>query len=131
MTLLTGELYAHSTQPVFSSLQDLVHSLVVAVNDPTRVARAHIDSRLSGYQTEAGEAESWLADLEAAIEDLRVDALSRRCRVSVAEVETLALHLSRIGRRLAMFKCRPGLCMLLMLSQQHFSCFLLPQGGRH
>ncbi|VDL90418.1 unnamed protein product [Schistocephalus solidus] len=69
-----------------------------------RAARLDLDSQISTYLTDCNEVEDWLRDLEACIEELRIDALQRRCRVSVSEVETYALHLSRLSGRLVAFK---------------------------
>lgn len=63
-----------------------------------------LDSQIADYKMGYEEIEAWLADLDACIEEMRIDALNRRCRVSVAEVEAYALHLSRLSQRLASFK---------------------------
>ncbi|VDM35684.1 unnamed protein product [Hydatigera taeniaeformis] len=63
-----------------------------------------LDSHIADYKAGRKEIEAWLKDLDACIEEMRVDALNRRCRVSVAEVEAYALHLSRLSQRLASFK---------------------------
>lgn len=71
---------------------------------PVRSVQLSLDSHIADYKTGFGEIETWLADLDASIEEMRIDALNRRCRVSVAEVEAYALHLSRLSQRLASFK---------------------------
>ncbi len=71
---------------------------------PVRSVQLALDKHISDFKEGYSEVEAWLADLEACIEELRVDALNRRCRVSVSEVETYALHLSRLSRRLASYK---------------------------
>ena len=69
-----------------------------------RSVQLSLDSHLVDYRDSSQEIDAWLADLDACIEEMRVDALNRRCRVSVAEVEAYALHLSRLSQRLASFK---------------------------
>ena len=69
-----------------------------------RSVQLSLDSHLVDYKVGYEEIEVWLSDLDACIEEMRVDALNRRCRVSVAEVEAYALHLSRLSQRLASFK---------------------------
>lgn len=71
---------------------------------PVRLVQLSLDSHLADYKAGRKEIEAWLKDLDACIEEMRVDALNRRCRVSVAEVEAYALHLSRLSQRLASFK---------------------------
>ncbi|KAL7064350.1 hypothetical protein AAHC03_04990 [Spirometra sp. Aus1] len=71
---------------------------------PLRTTRLDLDSQISTYLAECNDVEDWLRDLEACIEELRIDALQRRCRVSVSDVETYALHLSRLSGRLVAFK---------------------------
>ncbi|CAL8076638.1 unnamed protein product [Calicophoron daubneyi] len=71
---------------------------------PLQVERSKVNEELGVYFNEMHQADSWLKDLDMAIEDLRVIALTRRCRISVTEVETLALHLNRISSRLRSFR---------------------------
>ncbi|KAL3309310.1 hypothetical protein Ciccas_012146 [Cichlidogyrus casuarinus] len=71
---------------------------------PERQAREAIDASLIQYREESQELDAWLNDLDAVIEEFRNDALARRCKIKVTEMETLALHLSRISRRLASHK---------------------------
>uniref|UniRef100_A0A5K3EL68 AIP3 domain-containing protein n=2 Tax=Mesocestoides corti TaxID=53468 RepID=A0A5K3EL68_MESCO len=78
---------------------------------PVRSAQLALDSHIADYKSGYKEVETWLADLGSCIEELRVDALNRRCRVSVSEVEAYALHLSRLSQKLASFKGQiPELC---------------------
>ncbi|VDK33323.1 unnamed protein product [Taenia asiatica] len=78
---------------------------------PVRLVQLSLDSHMADYKAGRREIEAWLKDLDACIEEMRVDALNRRCRVSVAEVEAYALHLSRLSQRLASFKGQiPEIC---------------------
>ena len=45
-----------------------------------------------------------VSDLEGVIEEIRRDVVGRRCRVSITEVERLALALSQLSRSLASLK---------------------------
>ncbi|EUB64249.1 Coiled-coil domain-containing protein [Echinococcus granulosus] len=83
---------------------------------PVRLVQLSLDSHMADYKADRKEIEAWLKDLDACIEEMRVDALNRRCRVSVAEVEAYALHLSRLSQRLASFKGHiPEICNALNL----------------
>ncbi|TPP67662.1 hypothetical protein FGIG_00453 [Fasciola gigantica] len=67
-------------------------------------ARLTMNKQLDLYEQEASRARTWLKDLDSTIEDLRMVALTRGCRISVSEVEMLALHVNRISFRLRNFK---------------------------
>ncbi|CDS42415.1 ribosomal protein s14 [Echinococcus multilocularis] len=83
---------------------------------PVRLVQLSLDSHMADYKADRKEIEAWLKNLDACIEEMRVDALNRRCRVSVAEVEAYALHLSRLSQRLASFKGHiPEICNALNL----------------
>lgn len=69
-------------------------------------ARLAMNKQLDLYEHEASRANTWLKDLDSTIEDLRMAALTRRCRISVSEVEMLALHVNRISFRLRNFKSK-------------------------
>ena len=43
-------------------------------------------------------------DLETSVAEVRHDVLNKRCRVSMADVESMALALSNVGRSLADLK---------------------------
>lgn len=73
---------------------------------PVRAVQLKLDNQIADFKTGYEKIETWLADLDGCIEEMRIDALNRRCRVSVAEVEAYALHLSRLSQRLASFKGR-------------------------
>ncbi|VDP65404.1 unnamed protein product [Echinostoma caproni] len=67
-------------------------------------ARLAMNRQLELYEQEVQRANAWLKDLDTTIEDLRMVALTRRCRISVSEVEMLALHVNRVSFRLRNFK---------------------------
>ena len=46
------------------------------------------------------------SDLEASVEELRTDVISRQCRVNMADVEGMALLLSNITKNMADLKAR-------------------------
>ncbi|VUZ48721.1 unnamed protein product, partial [Hymenolepis diminuta] len=78
---------------------------------PVRAVQLKLDNQIADFKTGYEKIETWLADLDGCIEEMRIDALNRRCRVSVAEVEAYALHLSRLSQRLASFKGQiPEIC---------------------
>lgn len=93
-----------------SYFQTLLKTSNLGGSTPVRQVQLALDGQITEYKTGLQEVDRWLTDLEACIEELRVDALNRRCRVSVSEVETYALHLSRLSRRLASYK---GMCFRL------------------
>ncbi|CAH8629577.1 unnamed protein product [Dicrocoelium dendriticum] len=71
---------------------------------PLQAARAELNTNLSVYRRGAEEIHLWLRDLDKTIEDLRITALSKRCRVSQTEAEVLKLQLSRVSLSLLNFK---------------------------
>ncbi|VDK84690.1 unnamed protein product [Dibothriocephalus latus] len=92
------------SEDLFNEINRLLEKASHKNMSPLRAARLDLDSQISTYLTECNDVEDWLRDLEACIEELRIDALQRRCRVSVSDVETYALHLSRLSSRLVAFK---------------------------
>ena len=44
------------------------------------------------------------SDLESVVEEIRKDVVNRRCRVNIAEIESMALVLSQLSRSLAELK---------------------------
>lgn len=73
---------------------------------PLRIRRFHLDTQRHEYGKKAANTENQLAQLEAAVEELRNEVVVRRCRVRVnsREVEALALQLSQTGRMIASMK---------------------------
>ncbi|PAA68275.1 hypothetical protein BOX15_Mlig013273g2 [Macrostomum lignano] len=68
--------------------------------------RSRIQAELESYRLEGAEVSALLDDVDATTSELRQDVLQHRCRSSSAEVELLALHLSRATQRLASLKNR-------------------------
>ncbi|KAM7537645.1 hypothetical protein Aperf_G00000069229 [Anoplocephala perfoliata] len=96
---------------VVKEITRLLMTVQLKGSTPVRSVQLSLDNHIADYKTGFEEIEAWLADLDASIEEMRVDALNRRCRVSVTEVEAYALHLSRLSQRLASFKGQiPEIC---------------------
>ncbi|XP_055876517.1 uncharacterized protein LOC106065710 isoform X5 [Biomphalaria glabrata] len=58
------------------------------------------------YNQEKEKVHKELSDLEASVEELRTDVLSRQCRVNSVDVEGMALLLSNVTKSLAELKAR-------------------------
>ncbi|XP_012940469.1 serine/arginine repetitive matrix protein 2 [Aplysia californica] len=58
------------------------------------------------YLSDKQQVDKELGDLEASVEELRTDVISRQCRVNNADVEGMALLLSNITKNLADLKAR-------------------------
>ncbi|KAF7256212.1 hypothetical protein EG68_07255 [Paragonimus skrjabini miyazakii] len=67
---------------------------------PIQSTRTELDREIVVYREATENAISWLNDLELAIEDMRISALTRRCYVDLPEVECLSTHLQRVTCRL-------------------------------
>jgi len=46
------------------------------------------------------------SDLEASVEEMREDVISRQCRVNLADVEGMALVLSHVTKHLGELRCK-------------------------
>lgn len=73
---------------------------------PIQMARSKVNEEMSLYLNETADAEKWLNDIDSVVEDLRLNVLSRRCHISIPEIEDMALHLSRINLRLRNFQSK-------------------------
>lgn len=48
----------------------------------------------------------YYSDLEASVEEMREDVISRQCRVNLADVEGMALVLSHVTKHLGELRCK-------------------------
>ncbi|KAK3603670.1 hypothetical protein CHS0354_017390 [Potamilus streckersoni] len=69
-----------------------------------RQERASVDETYQQYMEDKNRAERELVDLEASVEELRNDVLSRQCRVNMSDVEGMALILSHIAKKVGELK---------------------------
>ncbi|OON21448.1 hypothetical protein X801_02656 [Opisthorchis viverrini] len=103
-------------ESIKEQVKRLTQNSIEVDNTPVQLARSNINHELSVYSKEALETDEWIRDLDIAIEDLRVLALTRRSRIHLPDIETLNLHLTRVGHRLKNFKGKE----LLTLCKHYF-----------
>ncbi|GAA49911.1 coiled-coil domain-containing protein CG32809 [Clonorchis sinensis] len=103
--------HREAIESIKEQVKRLTQNSIEIDNIPVQLARRSINRELSVYSREALETDEWIRDLDMAIEDLRVLALTRRSRIHLPDIETLNLHLTRVGHRLKNFKDElPKIC---------------------
>ncbi|XP_060086169.1 coiled-coil domain-containing protein CG32809-like [Ylistrum balloti] len=101
---LNKECIQESIQETLQKITKVLSTVPGTENQVLRKQRSETDVRLKSYIGDKAMAFRELSDLEACVEELRFDVLSRHCLVNMADVEGMALLLSQVARCLGELK---------------------------
>ncbi|XP_033762854.1 SRC kinase signaling inhibitor 1-like isoform X2 [Pecten maximus] len=101
---LNKECIQESIQETLQKITKVLSSVPGTENQVLRKQRSETDVHLKSYVSDKAMAFRELSDLEACVEELRFDVLSRHCLVNMADVEGMALLLSQVARCLGELK---------------------------
>ncbi|CAG5129980.1 unnamed protein product, partial [Candidula unifasciata] len=90
----------------FIKIKKVLGSVPAAQNQVIFYKRNEATNARRNYITDKERVEKELSDLEASVEELRTDVISRQCRVNTSDVEGMALLLSTITKSLADLKAQ-------------------------
>ncbi|XP_013380086.1 coiled-coil domain-containing protein AGAP005037 isoform X2 [Lingula anatina] len=88
----------------FEKIKDAMTGVPGASGHPLRARRSRADVHCDTFKQDCKRVENELSDLESSVEELRSDVINRRCRVNMADVESMALALSHISKALGELK---------------------------
>ncbi|XP_059172941.1 SRC kinase signaling inhibitor 1-like isoform X3 [Physella acuta] len=89
-----------------SKVKKVLSAVPEAENQVNFNKRNEVTVAKYSYKNDKEQVHKELRDLEASVEELRADVLSRQCRVNASDVEGMALLLSNITKSLADLKAR-------------------------
>ncbi|XP_041365826.1 LOW QUALITY PROTEIN: uncharacterized protein LOC121380885 [Gigantopelta aegis] len=98
------ESLADSMYDTARQIKDVLSSVPSANCQVVRQHRSDMDEHQQLYTESRSRIGKELSDLEANVEELRSDVISRQCRVNMSDVEGMALVLSNITKALAELK---------------------------
>ncbi|XP_069111141.1 serine/arginine repetitive matrix protein 2-like isoform X4 [Argopecten irradians] len=101
---LNKECIQESIQETLEKITKVLSTVPGSENQVLRKQRSETDVHLKSYISDKAMAFTELSDLEACVEELRFDVLSRHCLVNMADVEGMALLLSQVARCLGELK---------------------------
>ncbi|XP_067944042.1 coiled-coil domain-containing protein AGAP005037-like isoform X2 [Watersipora subatra] len=87
-------------------IQTAVNGTPGASHSPLRAKRHAVDVTVDEYKKDQESVLNQISELEACVAELRSDVVSKRCHVNIAEVEALALNLSKATRSAADIKVK-------------------------
>ncbi|KAK3108044.1 hypothetical protein FSP39_000035 [Pinctada imbricata] len=98
MNQLNNETLQESIHETMKKIAKALRIVPGAEHQLLRQQRSDVDVKCQRYLENKAKIYKELSDLEAAVEELRGDVISRQCRVNMSDVEAMALMLSNITK---------------------------------